>query len=91
MRSRRRSSASRDEEFTELSRAGNNSPRGLWSDGVNMWVLDGGKEALFAYDLASGARLASLSLSGVAASARQARRAPGGCGRHVELGDLARR
>ena len=30
----------RDEEFTKLSRAGNNSPRGIWSDGEVMYVVD---------------------------------------------------
>ena len=40
----------------------NADPRGIWSDGVNMWVLDGGKDALFVYDLASGERLTEYSL-----------------------------
>ena len=30
----------RDEEFTKLSRASNNSPRGIWSDGDVMYVAD---------------------------------------------------
>ena len=27
-------------EFSTLSAAGNNDPRGIWSDGATMWVLD---------------------------------------------------
>ena len=57
----------RDEEFTELSRAGNNSPRGIWSDGEVMYVVDASDGRVYSYNLpdAIDARLASLSLSGV--------------------------
>ena len=59
----------RDEEFpsTVLSRAGNNSPRGLWSDGDVMYVADGSDARVYTYNMpdAIDARLASLSLSGV--------------------------
>ena len=57
----------RDEEFTELSRASNNSPRGIWSDGDVMYVADESDGKVYSYNLpdAIDARLASLTLSGV--------------------------
>ena len=57
----------RDEEFTELSKASNNSPRGLWSDGDLMYVADASDARVYSYNMpdAFDARLASLSLSDV--------------------------
>ena len=59
----------RDEEFpnTVLSRAGNNSPRGLWSDGDVMYVADESDDKVYTYNMpdAIDARLASLTLSGI--------------------------
>ena len=59
----------RDEEFpsTVLSRASNNSPRGIWSDGEVMYVADESDDRVYSYNMpdAIDARLASLSLSGV--------------------------
>ena len=57
----------RDEEFTELNQAGNNSPRGLWSDGAVMYVADASDDRVYTYNMpdALDARLASLSLSGI--------------------------
>ena len=57
----------RDEEFTKLSRASNNSPRGLWSDGDVMYVADASDGKIYSYNMpdAIDARLASLTLSGV--------------------------
>ena len=59
----------RDEEFpnTVLSRADNNSPRGLWSDADVMYVADESDARVYTYNMpdAIDARLASLSLSGV--------------------------
>ena len=56
-----------DEEFKELSRASNNSPRGLWSGGDVMYVADASDARVYSYNMpdAIDARLASLSLSGV--------------------------
>ena len=56
-----------DEEFKELSKASNNSPRGLWSDGDVMYVADASDARVYSYNMpdAIDARLASLSLSGV--------------------------
>ena len=56
-----------DEEFKELSKASNNSPRGLWSDGDVMYVADESDARVYSYNMpnAIDARLASLSLSGV--------------------------
>ena len=57
----------RDEEFSKLSRAGNNSPRGIWSDGDVMYVADESDDRVYSYNMpdAIDARLASLTLSGV--------------------------
>ena len=56
-----------DEEFKELSKASNNSPRGLWSDGEVMYVADESDDKVYSYNMpdALDARLASLTLSGV--------------------------
>ena len=61
------SCATADEEFTELSRAGNNSPRGIWSDGGVMYVADESDERIYSYNMpdAIDTRLASLTLGGV--------------------------
>ena len=58
----------RDEEFDKLSGASNNSPRGIWSDGEVMYVADESDDKVYTYNIpdAIDARLASLSLSGVA-------------------------
>ena len=57
----------RDEEFTELPGASNNSPRGIWSDGDVMYVADASDGKVYTYNVpdAIDARLSSLSLSGV--------------------------
>ena len=56
-----------DEEFKELSKASNNSPRGIWSDGDVMYVADESDDKVYSYNMpdAIDARLASLTLSGV--------------------------
>ena len=56
-----------DEEFEELGRVGNNSPRGIWSDGDVMYVADANDDRVYTYNMpdAIDARLASLSLEGV--------------------------
>ena len=56
-----------DEEFSMLSRASNNSPRGIWSDGDVMYVADESDDRVYSYNMpdAADARLASLTLSGV--------------------------
>ena len=50
-----------------LSRASNNSPRGIWSDGDVMYVADESDDRVYTYNMpdAIDARLASLTLSGV--------------------------
>ena len=56
-----------DEEFKDLPKASNNSPRGIWSDGEVMYVADKSDGRVYSYNLpdAIDARLASLTLSGV--------------------------
>ena len=50
-----------------LSRAGNNSPRGLWSDGDVMYVADESDARVYTYNMPGviDSRLATLTLSGV--------------------------
>ena len=57
----------RNEEFKYLSKASNNSPRGIWSDGDVMYVADASDDKAYTYNMpdAIDARLASLTLSGV--------------------------
>ena len=60
----------RDEEFgesRELTKASNNSPRGIWSDGDVMYVADESDDKVYSYNMpdAIDARLASFTLSGV--------------------------
>lgn len=50
-------------EFNMLSPAGNNQPRGLWSGGETMWVVDSSYDKLYAYHLSDTAGLRSLELS----------------------------
>ena len=56
-----------DEEFGNLSRAGNNNPRGIWADGDVMYVADRSDDKVYNYNMpdAIDARLASLTLSGI--------------------------
>ena len=57
-----------DEEFDGAeSKASNNSPRGIWSDGDVMYVADESDDRVYSYNMpdAIDARLASLTLSGV--------------------------
>ena len=49
-------------DFDGLSDAGNDYPNGIWSDGTTLWVVDVGVEKLYAYDLATGARIPSKEL-----------------------------
>ena len=57
----------RDEEFDKLSRASNNSPRGIWSNGDVMYVADESDGKVYTYNMSDAidARLATLNLSGV--------------------------
>ncbi|MDE2934771.1 MAG: cadherin domain-containing protein [Chloroflexota bacterium] len=56
-----------DEDFTELSGASNNSPRGIWANGDVMYVADESDGKVYSFNMpdAIDARLASLTLSGV--------------------------
>ena len=56
-----------EEEFTNVTLSGNNSPRGIWSDGNVMYVADASDDRVYSYKMpdAIDARLASLTLSGV--------------------------
>ena len=56
----RAASASRSATFALADR--NRDARGIWSGDETMWVLDGGKDSLFAYDLATGDLLGEYEL-----------------------------
>ena len=45
-----------DKDFDTVAAAGNDDPRGLWSDGTTIWVADSEDDKLYAYTLATGAR-----------------------------------
>ncbi len=57
----------RDEEFSTLPRVSNNSPRGIWSGGGVMYVVDASDGKVYSYNMpdAIDARLASVTLSDV--------------------------
>ena len=42
-------------DFNTLGAAGNNDPRGIWSDGTTMWVADLVDDKIYAYNLATKA------------------------------------
>ena len=44
-------------DFNTLDVAGNDGPRGLWSDGSTMWVVDITDEKIYAYDMDTKARV----------------------------------
>ena len=44
-------------DFDGLQSAGNSGPQGIWSDGTTMWVADITDDKIYAYDLATGARV----------------------------------
>ena len=50
-------------DFNSLSPAGNNQPRGLWSGGETMWVVDSSYDKLYAYHLSDTTGLRSLEVS----------------------------
>ncbi len=56
-----------NEEFAEPGRVGNNSPRGIWSDGEVMYVADANDDRVYSYNMPDtiDARLASLTLEGI--------------------------
>ena len=45
-----------DKDFDGLIAADITAPRGMWSDGTTMWIVDNGQEKIFAYTLATGAQ-----------------------------------
>ena len=49
--------------FTTLSAAGNNNPRGIWSDGATMWVIDDNDDKIYAYNASTKARDAAKDLA----------------------------
>ena len=67
--SKRNRDAAKD--FDTLEAAGNNQPRGLWSDGTTMWVADAKNDKIYAYrlstqepSLSDDNKLASFRLAG---------------------------
>ena len=58
-----------DKDFATMG-AGNVAPKGIWSDGEIMWVVDSAKEKAFSYNMpsSSNADLSSLAVDGVEVS-----------------------
>ncbi len=56
-----------EEDFAEPGRVGNNSPRGIWSDGAVIYVADENDDRVYSYNVpdATDARLEALEISGV--------------------------
>ena len=50
-------------DFETLNAAGNHRPRGLWSDGTTMWVMDDEDGKIYAYRLSDAASLSALTLT----------------------------
>ena len=48
-----------NEDFNTLADAGNHAPRGMWSDGETLWVVDFDDDKIYGYDFISKARDAS--------------------------------
>ena len=38
-------------DFNTLNASGNNDPRGIWSDGAYMWVINGANDRIYAYQM----------------------------------------
>ena len=55
-------------DFDTLEAAGNALPQGIWSDGATMWVADWLDEKIYAYDMATKARVPAKDLDTLAAS-----------------------
>ena len=57
----------RTDDFSTLARAGNRAPRGIWSDGALMYVVDQGARRVYTYNMpdANDARLLDLTLDRV--------------------------
>ena len=51
--------------------AGNSHPRGLWSDGTTMWVVDDGDDKLYAYDLEDKTRVSAKDFDGLKAAGNE--------------------
>ena len=51
------------EDFNTLAGAGNDDPRGIWSDGETMWVYDSTDHKLYAYDMVTKARVSGKDFS----------------------------
>ena len=66
-----------DADFNTLDAAGNDSPKGIWTDGTTMWVADQPDGKLYAYDRATKLR-----------APEQGLRHPQGRRQHRTLGNL---
>ncbi len=54
-----------EDDFNGLRGAGNSHPTGIWSDGTTMWVADGRDDKIYAYDLATKARVPGKDIAGI--------------------------
>ena len=51
-----------------LAGTGNNAPRGIWSNGTTMWVVDSGGDKIYAYSMSTKARDASKDFNTLSAA-----------------------
>ena len=61
------------EDFNTLDAAGNDSPRGVWSDGETMWVLDWVDNKIYAYAVTTKARVADKDFDTLVSEGRDGR------------------
>ena len=60
------------DDFDGLITAGNDLPRGMWSDGTTMWVADPVDHTIYAYNMSSKAREASKDFNTLSAAGNEA-------------------
>ena len=57
-----------DDDFDGLIAAGNDEPKGIWSDGATMWVADSEEDKLYAYRMSDGQHDSSKDFNTLAAA-----------------------
>ena len=65
-----------DNDFNTLQAAGNGRPRGLWSDGTTLWVMDPDDEKIYAYFMPSQPAAKAQALIGLPEKTQLQQNAP---------------
>ena len=60
-----------DKDFDTLSAAGNENPRGMWSNGTTMWVADLGDSKIYAYKVSDMSRDAAKDFGTLSAAGNE--------------------